>query len=248
MQIDPVKDKFILDTFHSVSVTQLNNYRGKRNWFNSVSLKLSEHGYKPLSVFESTDLVIPKVTKFELKPTVNINNYCILEVNGLYRLSILELFYDDCKWSHPLAMYLLLHFPRLKQALYNDGSDTATGRKAYRSMKVYVNLIPGMLRSYSGEKNPSVLSTNTTHAFESIRSYGNYIVQEILKGLGVTPPSDKIVCVDVDEIVLDMKYEQVQLLISRNLERNKFMKEISFNDDIFALNRICRKLKIDIVK
>lgn len=165
---------------------------------------------------------------------VSISNFSIIGVRFLYLRALLNCYPEDNNWSIPavrhilngvltgyLHAYLVLH---QKTRIWTD-------------IKLFTNMVYGSLRQIQNAL--SVYSPELTDEQQM-----NMTVSIVNHAIDTARIKDKVIAIDCDTILVkeplrDIKNGNTIYLIIESSESSEVYRE---------LNKICRKLKIDIVK
>lgn len=208
----------------------------KRKWFNNILKEFEIFGINENINSNNLNeinnqLIINHI--YQYQNTVSINNFCILEVNGLYRHSFLHFYPENYQWSHPGILKLL--------KIYDDKFilNNIKNKELKYNIKLFINLILGMLFNTNLNNSSLPLKIEGLYNFEIFKNKTKIFMLELIKEINQTK---NLVCFDVDEILLSVNSKEVDF---NHLINNHFNLS---SDPIKILNKICRKFNIDITQ
>lgn len=238
MQIDSYKDQFIIDTFKAVKEFDTSTPTDRVRWFKDITKTLGIHSFNRIPSNSNEYQPPLKEKSYVLEKIVNINDFSIINYNGLHRKAMIELFDNETLWSHPLAIYLIKHYPRIKKSLFEVDALIPL----YIPMKRYINMLPGMLHRTNGTHVRDLLAIDCVNPFQVIQNKGVEIVYKLIETMIM---NKQVIAVDNDQVLLNVS----NAIIRETLDDELFSSDvINIEENLQDLNRICRKFQIDIVK
>lgn len=243
-------DRFIIDTFRlapmpfdvseSINKTRtISTVIAEEVFFKKVCETFAEKSFKSFNNTSTVPVEFVSSNCNIWKTKVSISNFTILNFNYLYPKAIIEIYNDESYWSHPYVFYFLKYFQELRRSLIIN--ECIEEKDTTYKMKVFVNMCLTMIGRNAGFKSGLYIK-NGNNIYREIYQKANEIMIGVIDKLDIT---DRVVCYYKDQIVFTGK-----CIIPKKSIEGGVLEYISIEEpvtEISTLNKICRKLEIDIV-